>query len=489
MNARTEPNIDRAAGLAPDPARPAPPSPQQPGQALSVLAGEGGDAGATAGPVIAQHALAPQDTLVPEDTQRPWRILCVDDEPNIVAALKRMFRGCGYQVSTAHSGAEALELMEREPADLVFSDMRMPGMSGAQLLEQIRLRWPHATRVLLTGYADMGSTIAAINSGEVYRYITKPWDDNEVLATVRQVFERHALQRDKERLEAQLHAKNRALTELNETLEEKVAERTEELLALSQKLKKNYLNSIKVFTNLLEWRGGHLSGHSRRVADLARRTARAMNLSEADQQDAFIAGLMHDIGQIGLPDSLLGRPVPKFSDDEMAQYRRHAVLGEQALMALDDMHTVANIIRSHHERYDGQGYPDGLVGDMIPLNASILAVAETYDDLQIGHLSSTPLNTADARAMIARGRGTQFHPEVVDVFLQMLLKAAPVAEAPPRMLRTAQLRPGMVLARDLVSSEGAVLLVADHVLTAELIQRLKLREGRDGIEMILPIRP
>ena len=424
-----------------------------------------------------------------QEAARAWKILCVDDEPNIVASLRRLFRGSGYQVSTANSGAEAIALLEHEPVDLVFSDMRMPGMSGAQLLAQIRERWPRTTRVLLTGYADMDSTITAINSGEVYRYITKPWDDGEVLNTARQVFERHALEREKERLEGLLKARNRELTELNETLEEKVAERTSELLSLSQKIKKNYLNSIKVFANLLEWRGGHLSGHSRRVADLARRTARAMSLPEADQQDIFIAGLMHDIGQIALPDTLLGRPVPKFSEDEMVQYRRHATLGEQALMAMDDMHAVANIIRSHHERYDGLGYPDGLAGDMIPLGASILAVTETYDDLQIGHLSSTPLNAADARSMIARGRGTQFHPEVVDVFLQMLLKAAPVAEAPPRMLRTDQLRPGMVLARDLLSSEGAVLLTADHVLTTELIKRLKLREARDGVEMILPIKP
>src|SRR3989344_639216 len=249
-----------------------------------------------------------------------WKILCVDDEPNIVAALRRLFRGSGYEVSTANSGAQALAMLELEPVDLVFSDMRMPGMSG-----------------------------------EVYRYITKPWVDGEVLTTARQVFERHALEREKARLEGLLKARNQELTCQNETLEEKVAERPSELLSLSKKLKKNYLNSIKVFANLLEWRGGHLSGHSRRVADLARRTARAMNLPEADQQDAFIAGLMHDIGQIALPDSLLGRPVPKFSEEEMLQYRRHATLGEQALMAMDDMHVVANIIRSHHERYDGQG--------------------------------------------------------------------------------------------------------------------------------------
>ncbi|CAN7404457.1 response regulator [Acidovorax sp. LjRoot129] len=413
----------------------------------------------------------------------------MDDEPNIVAALKRLFRGSGYVVATATSGADALEHMEQDPADLVFSDMRMPGMSGAQLLEQIRKRWPKTTRVLLTGYADIGSTIEAINSGQVYRYITKPWDDGEVLATAHQVFERQALEHEKERLEALLHTKNQALTELNETLEEKVAARTSELLQLSQKLKKNYLTSIKVFSNLMEWRGGQLSGHSRRVADLARRTARAMNMSESDQQDAFIAGLMHDIGQISLPDTLLARPVPKFSDDETAQYRRHATLGEQALMALDDMQAVCNIIRSHHERHDGLGYPDGLVGEMIPMSACILAVADTYDDLQMGHLSSTPLNASDARSMIARGRGTQFHPEVVDVFLQMLLKAAPGAEIPPRMLRTSQLRPGMVLARDLLSAEGAVLLAADHVLTEELIRRLRIREGRDGVDMILPIKP
>ena len=423
-----------------------------------------------------------------EETQAR-RILCVDDEPNIVAALKRLFRGSGYQVATATRGLEAIAYLEREPVDLVFSDMRMPGMDGTELLAQIRARWPSTARVLLTGYADIGSTIAAINSGEVYRYITKPWDDGEVLATAHQVFERMALEQEKARLEALLVTKNQALTELNETLEEKVAARTSELLQLSQKIKKNYLSSIKVFSNLMEWRGGLLSGHSRRVADLARRTTRAMDMSEADQQDAFIAGLMHDIGQIGLPDALLARPVPKLSEEESIQYRRHASLGEQALMALDDMQVVASIIRSHHERHDGLGYPDGLAGGMIPMGAAILAVVDTYDDLLIGHLSSTPLNAADARSMIARGRGTQFHPEVVDVFLQMLLKAAPGVEPPPLMLKTQYLKPGMVLARDFLSTEGAVLLAADHVLTAELIKRLRMREGRDGMELILPIKP
>jgi len=440
------------------------------------------------GPELTAGIADPAQQDAGEAAAAPWKILCVDDEPNIVAALRRLFRSSGYQVLTATSGAEALTLLAQEPVNLIISDMRMPGMDGAQLLERVRKEWPQTTRVLLTGYADIKSTVAAINSGEVYRYVTKPWDDAEILATARQVFEQQALRHEKERLQAQVHAKNAELAELNATLEQKVATRTAELSELSQKLKKNYLTSIKVFSNLMEWRGGHLSGHSRRVADLARRTSRAMDMGDADRQDLFIAGLLHDIGQIGLSDSVLARPVPKLSEDEVATYRKHAALGEQALMAMDDMQAVAALIRAHHERHDGLGYPDGLAGDKIPLGAAILAVADTFDDLQVGHLSTTPLSAADARSMIARGRGTQFHPEVVDVFLQVLLEAAPTAEEPPVMVAVIDLQAGMVLARDLVSGDGVVLLAAGHVLTPELIRRLHIRQNRDGVTMLLAIR-
>lgn len=420
-------------------------------------------------------------------TAHVYRVMCVDDEPNIVAALRRLFRGTGYSVVTATSGAEALELMAQMPVDLLISDMRMPGMDGAQLLAQVRTHWPDTVRVLLTGYADIKSTIAAINSTEVYRYITKPWDDAEMLGTVRQVFERQSLEREKHRLEDLLQVKNAELLALNVSLEEKVLARTSELSLLTQKLKKNYLTSIKVFSSLMEWRGGNLSGHARRVVDLTRRTGSTMGLVEADQQDLFIASLMHDIGQISLSDHILARPVGRLTEDELVLYRKHPVLGEQALMPLDDMQNVAALIRSHHERHDGHGYPDGLVGDAIPMGARILAVADTYDDLQHGHLSSGNLSAADARAMIARGRNTQFHPEVVDVFLQILLEAAAI-EAPPVMTDLKHLRSGMVLATDLMSTAGVVLLAADHVLSVDLIRRIQLREGREGMPHKLPIK-
>ena len=416
------------------------------------------------------------------------RILCVDDEPHIAAALRRLLRSAGHAVRVAGSGEEALALLEAESADLIISDMRMPGMDGAQLLALVRDRWPAVARVLLTGYADLGSTIAAINAAHVYRYLTKPWNDQELLTMVQQIADYQTLQREKGRLEALTRAQNQELAQLNTALEHKVLERTAELSEAHQKLKKSYVACIRMFSNLLEWRGGPLAGHSRRVADLTRRTAKVMGLSEAEQQDAFVAALIHDIGHITLPDGMLARPVPRLSPEELGKYRRHTSQGEQLLLAIDDAHAVATLVRSHHEHFDGSGYPDGLCGETIPIGARILAVADTYDDLQIGHLSSSPLSPADARTMIAHGRGKQFDPEVVDAFLQLLLKAAPMPEAPPVLTAPVDLRQGMVLASDFQSSEGVVLLAAGHVLTPELIRRIQLREAREETPLQLPIR-
>lgn len=414
-------------------------------------------------------------------------MLCVDDEPNIVSALRRLFRGSGYRVLTATSGAQALELMQTESVDLIISDMRMPIMDGAQLLEQVRQRWPGTSRLLLTGYADMASTVAAINRGGVYRYITKPWNDSELLGNVHQAFELQGLVREKQRLELLTQQQNLSLKDLNATLEDKVMARTQELSQVNDKLKKNYLTSIKVFSNLIELRGGQLVGHARRVADLARRTARAMDLPEETQREIFVAGLMHDIGHIGLSDALLARPVPRMADDELALYRKHPMMGEQALMALDDMQAIAALIRSHHERHDGKGFPDALRAEAIPIGARILAVADTFDDLQTGHLGGTGLAEDQARTLIARGRGTQFHPEVVDVFLQVSLKATPASEAPVQV-STAELKPGMVLAKELISAEGVMLLGVGQVLTDDLLRRIRAYEARDGLTLVMMVK-
>lgn len=431
---------------------------------------------------------SPPESASAAPMEAGWTVLCVDDEPNILSALRRLLRGAGiYRMLSAPDGPAALALLETESVDLVLSDMQMPGMDGAELLEQVRKRWPDAERLLLTGHADLRSTLAAINRGEVYRYITKPWSDEDLLLTLRQACERRQLKRDKQRLEVLTQEQNRALLTLNSELEAKVQARTAELTEAHERLKRNYLNAIKAFSNLLEMRGGLLAGHARKVAELARRTAKAMGLSDAQQQEVFIAGLLHDIAHIGLSDKILTTPVIRLPAPELALYRRHPVMGEQALLALDDMQSVASLIRWHHERHDGKGYPDGLNGDTIPRGAAILAVVDAFEDLQSGHLGGRRLSAPEAQAQIARGRGTSFDPEVVDVFLK-LVGAPPPAGGPPLSLRTSELQAGMVLAKGLVSGDGVMLLAADFVLTEELIRRIRAYEARDGLTLTLRIK-
>jgi response regulator RpfG family c-di-GMP phosphodiesterase len=418
----------------------------------------------------------------------PWTILCVDDEPNILSSLRRALRNPQYRVLTAPGGHEAIAIMEAAPADLVISDMRMPGMDGAQLLGQIRRRWPRTMRILLTGYADVDSTIAAINEGQIYRYVNKPWDDGELQVTVAQALERLALEREKARLEALTQVQNEELRSFNAQLELRVEQRTAEVTQANDKLKRNYMTSIKVFANLIELRGSQLVGHGRRLAESTRQVAKAMGCNGEDTQTVFVAALLHDIGLIGLSDEMLAKPVPKLSAEELALYRKHPVLGEQSLLALDDMQPVAALIRSHHERFDGQGFPDALAGADIPLGARILAVADAYDDLLNGHMGAAGLKTAQVRTLMMHGRGLQFDPEVLDVFLHINQPSAPQPPA-PLLMTTEALQPGMVLAADLISREGVVLLATDHVLTADTIRRIRLYEQREGLRIELRVRP
>lgn len=409
---------------------------------------------------------------------QPSTVLCVDDESNILAALKRVLRAAGHHVLTAPGGEAALEILGKVPVDVIISDMRMPGMDGAQLLEAVRARWPQAVRILLTGHADMASTVAAINRGQVLRYVHKPWDEPELLGAVREGLERLALQRERDRLEALTLAQNDELKALNSELESRVQARTAELADANEKLRRNYLKSIKVFSSLLELRGAQFAGHGRRVAEMARDIARKVGLPEPEVLDIFVAGLLHDIGQIGLGDEMLGRPLARYDDTELAAYRRHPVLAEQSLMALDDLQQLVPIIRSHHERHDGGGFPDKLAGTAIPIGARILAIADAFDDLQNGHLAEARLNALEARTVMRRARGTQFDPEVLDVFLHLTEPAPPAVRVPP--LLTSALEPGMVLSQDLISGRGLLMLTAGHKLTASLIARIREFEAREG---------
>lgn len=415
-------------------------------------------------------------------------LLLVDDEPYILSALQRLLRPLGYRIFTATGGAAGLEILERERIDLIISDMRMPEMDGAQFLAQVAKRWPDTLRILLTGYADLPSAIAAINQGRIYCYVSKPWGDNDLKLIIARALEHLHTQREKEHLEALTRAQNEELKALNASLEEKVRARTAELEQVMQmleasyaSLKKGYSATIRVFSHLIEARDPASSGHGQRVAETAEALARALGLHEPEVQDVVFAAQLHDLGKIALSDALLHKPFHLLVPEERAHVARHPVVGQTLLMALEPLGEAARLIRAHHERYDGAGYPDRLAGDAIPLGARILAVAEDYDELQMGLVTPERLSSTEAAAFIREGRGRRYDPTAVEAFLEWWKqRPADAKGSGERRYRPGGLKPGMRLARDLVTHTGMLLLPRGTELTAAHLERLRALERTMG---------
>lgn len=412
-----------------------------------------------------------QDVTTPASNMAT--LLFIDDESNVLSALKRLFKPLGYNILTAESGAEALAILEKETVDLVISDMRMPLMSGAEVLEQIRNKWPDVVRILLTGFSDIGSTIAAINRGEIYRYISKPWNDDDIVLLVRDALERKNLLAEKQRLEELTVRQNLALKVMNATLEDKVRQRTEQLHATLEQLKKDYFATLQVFANLMELRKGAMAGHSRRVAQLCRDIAAKMQLPEADIKDIETAALLHNLGKIGLPDRLLDKPYMELAYAERAEFDTHPLRAAAALMALDPLVKASELIRRHREYYNGEGNATGMHGELIPLGARILRVASDFDQLQQGLITHDKLSPEQATKMIISGKNTRYDPVIVDIFRDLMSHAGHYGPVATEFLVTsAQLHEGMLLTRDVVTNNGMLLLLKDSTLNAGHIRAI-----------------
>ena len=289
------------------------------------------------------------------------------------------------------------------------------------------------------------------------------------------------LEKANQGLEELTRKQNEELKDLNANLEQKVKARTEEvrqtmgfLEVAHEKLKKSFITSIRVFSNLIEMRegshGGTLASGCRTVQSIAQQ----MEMKEAEAQDVFLAALLHDVGKIGLPDYLLEKPFANLTSEERLEVIKHPIKGQAALMALEQLNGAAKLIRSHHERYDGLGYPDKLHGLEIPLGARILALANEYDAVQIGTLLSKRLKQSDAVLFIQEGRGLRYDPAVVDAFISVMRASGNVAQPVLELaLHLDQIRSGMVLSRDLMSKQGDLLLSKDHRLDASLIDQIR----------------
>ncbi|XHS78738.1 HD domain-containing phosphohydrolase [Burkholderiaceae bacterium UC74_6] len=432
----------------------------------------------------------------------PPVVLFVDDEPSILSALRRLFRPEGYRVLVAEGGHAGLELLAAEPVDLVVSDMRMPEMDGAAFLEQVRLRWPEVGRILLTGYSDIGSTVAAINRGEIHRYIAKPWEERDLLLCVRDGLQRRLLERENRALQQLTQAQNDELKALNVQLESRVKARTQELEQVNAmletsfaSLEENFLLSIDVFSGLMELRQDGMAGYSRQVADLARRIARHLAVLDPGQavessglaQDVYVAGLLHEIGKLGFPDALLRKPVSAMMGEEVLRFRRHTLNAEAALLPLGRMQRAARLIRAQHERFDGKGFPDGLAGADIPLGAQVLGLASDFFAAQSGRMAEKRYSASEAQSLILGGTGTRYAKAVVEAF-QLALRDEPTREASDRRIPPAELAVGMVLSRDLRSPQGTLLLAAGFVFDAHFVRHVREFASREGVNLAIYVK-
>ena len=425
-------------------------------------------------------------------------VLLVDDEENILSSLRRVLRGEGYNVQIANGGEQALQILRSQPIDLVISDARMPGMDGATLLAEVQKHWPETMRILLTGYADISTTIRAINQGQIYRYISKPWDDDELRLTIRQALAYQHSERERVRLEALSLEQNQRLQELNETLEQRVMARTAELeqtadmLDLAyEELKRSYVTATEVFSSLVNQRIPKDKQTNTQVIALVRAYAEVHGLDTAPSRDLTMAAALYNIGKLTWDDQLLSRPSDLLYKQERERYRQYPVQGENLLMTLEPLQDAARLIRHHQEHWDGSGFPDHLKGEATPFGSRLLKLAVDFIELQRGSILERRLSRDEALLLINKYSGRLYDPQLCERFITLCTELAPdITLADPSILAldTRRLEPGMVLARNLHADNGMLLLNEGKPLTALLIDKLIAFEASESGHYTLFVR-
>ncbi|MEO6778813.1 MAG: HD domain-containing phosphohydrolase [Gemmatimonadaceae bacterium] len=332
----------------------------------------------------------------------PAPIFCViaDDEPRLRQVLVRLMTSDGFTCLEAADGVEAMEKLATVPAALLLSDLRMPRMDGIELLREARAKYPDLAVILITAVADVEMALSCLANGAM-DYLTKPFHLEEVLARVGQAMEKR-----------QLILENREYQSGLERLVSAQARRLEEL----------FLGGVQALVQALEVKDQYTRGHSIRVSQYSSFLAREIGLPETTVRDIELGGQVHDIGKIGVREAVLNKEGP-LTDEEYQHIMTHPVVGWQILSPLlGDTPVALEIVRFHHERFDGRGVPDGLAGSNIPLGARIAGVADAFDAMTSGraYRRGRYMSADDAVAEIMRCSGAQFDPELATAFVKVI---------------------------------------------------------------------
>ena len=416
-------------------------------------------------------------------------ILLVDDEISITESLKRIFRKEDYRIFTASGGKEGLKLLNalEKPVSLIISDQRMPEMTGTQFLEKARKIFPDAYRYLLTGYSDMDAVVDAVNKGEIHRYLTKPWNDDELLVQVRQSLEQYELVLENRRLSELTSTQNKELNELNKNLEEKVSERTleigqknVELKEANKRLEKSFLDTIRLLSSLIETLNPELGRYMKHVAQLARKVAEEYGLDSEELDQIEMAGMIHDIGLLGLSKRILLKDEKAMHGVELTMYYQHPAIASICLETVERLDKVAEIVLYHHENFNGSGFPNGLKKDEIPLGSRIIRVVASYcniiyrwpKDIKyiLSKVGDSFGNVAEPEKMIEKiapkiillGAHRKYDINVVTKLIK-IAQEAKLSKGEKKediWITYNELKEGMVLSQDIRLKDGRILLAS-----------------------------
>ncbi|HPV48178.1 MAG TPA: HD domain-containing phosphohydrolase [Smithellaceae bacterium] len=353
-------------------------------------------------------------------------ILVVDDEEAILDIMTIVLAREGYDLHTASSAEEGLKKLREIPdLSLIISDQIMPGMTGVEFLEQALSIRPDAQRVLLTGFTDTDAIINAINKGRIHLYISKPWRKEELLYTINQLLAKAELVMENKRLDELVKKQNAELVELNRDLEAKVRlktidldRRAEELKASYEKIQMILDGTVLAMSRIVESRDPYTAGHQQQVTQIASIIAEKISLPPERVEAIRISAALHDIGKISVPSEILTKP-SRLTDLERELVKTHSQNAYDILKAIDFPYPIADIILQHHERMDGSGYPQGLKGEEILLEARIVAVADVLEAMSAHRPYRPALGIEAAMEEITRHRGLLYDENVVDACLEI----------------------------------------------------------------------
>ena len=395
-------------------------------------------------------------------------LLIVDDEAAIRMVLSETFEAEGYEVETAADAFAALELLARRSFSAILSDNHMPRMQGLDFLARARELQPHASRILITGIVDLETLLDAINRGEIYRFVIKPWVREELLATMRNAVQRRDLLVQNQLLLEETQQLNLRLSRLNVELERQLQRELEQNRTLDQlnhALSTNLQRCVSLCLHTLETFYPTLGSCAKQVLDHCRHIGKTLQLSPLDQSTLEIAAQLHDVGLLGIPRELIKRwqrSPSSLNDVEMGLLRNHPAQGEEMVNFIDQLQSVGKVIRSHHEHFDGSGYPDRISGDAIPWLSRVLAVA-------IAHVESGKQGE-DALIAVRKLSGTRLDPEAVRAFLRS--NPGHRTTRGQREVLLSELSPGMTLASGVYGANGLLLIPEGLQLSRVYIDKL-----------------